>query len=200
MERIRKGDEVIVITGKDKGKRGVVLDRVGDSHLMVEGINVVKKHTRPNPMKNVTGGIVDKTMSIDRSNVMLFDPATGKGGRIQIKESDGKRLRGSARGGRQGVHLLAAFSERLKGVIGQLQVAPDANEITAALDLLKTLPIKGAVITGDAIFAQKAICRAIIDGGGDYFFTVKSNQPALKSDIALAFGPDSPLGGVVAGA
>jgi len=93
MERIRKGDEVIVITGRDKGKRGVVLDRVGASRLMVEGINVVKKHTRPNPMKNVTGGIVDKTMSIDRSNVMLFDPATGKGGRIQIKETDGTRVR-----------------------------------------------------------------------------------------------------------
>ena len=93
MERIRKGDEVIVITGRDKGKRGVVLDRVGASRLMVEGINVVKKHTRPNPMKNVTGGIVDKTMSIDRSNVMLFDPATGKGGRIQIKETDGARVR-----------------------------------------------------------------------------------------------------------
>lgn len=93
MERIRKGDEVIVITGKDKGKRGVVLDRVGASRLMVEGINVVKKHARPNPMKNITGGIVDKTMSIDRSNVMLFDPATGKGGRIQIKDTDGKRVR-----------------------------------------------------------------------------------------------------------
>jgi large subunit ribosomal protein L24 len=93
MERIRKGDEVIVITGRDKGKRGVVLDRVGASRLMVEGINVVKKHTRPNPMKNITGGIVDKTMSIDRSNVMLFDPATGKGGRIQIKETDGTRVR-----------------------------------------------------------------------------------------------------------
>ncbi len=93
MERIRKGDEVIVITGKDKGKRGVVLSKAGASRLMVEGINIVKKHTRPNPMKNVTGGIVDKTMSIDRSNVMLFDPATGKGGRIQIKESDGKRVR-----------------------------------------------------------------------------------------------------------
>ena len=93
MERIRKGDEVIIIAGRDKGKRGVVLDRVGVSRLMVEGINVVKKHTRPNPMKNVTGGIVDKTMSIDRSNVMLFDPATGKGGRIQIKESDGKHMR-----------------------------------------------------------------------------------------------------------
>jgi large subunit ribosomal protein L24 len=93
MERIRKGDEVIVITGRDRGKRGVVLDRVGASRLMVEGINVVKKHTRPNPMKNITGGIVDKTMSIDRSNVMLFDPATGKGGRIQIKETDGTRVR-----------------------------------------------------------------------------------------------------------
>ena len=93
MERIRKGDEVIVITGKDRGKRGVVLTLVGESRLMVEGVNVVKKHTRPNPMKNVTGGIVDKTMSIDRSNVMLFDPATGKGGRIQIKEMDGKRVR-----------------------------------------------------------------------------------------------------------
>ena len=93
MERIRKGDEVIVITGKDKGKRGVVLTLVGDSRVMVEGVNVVKKHTRPNPMKNVTGGIVDKTMSIDRSNVMLFDPATGKGGRIQIKDVDGKRSR-----------------------------------------------------------------------------------------------------------
>ena len=93
MERIRKGDEVIVITGKDKGKRGVVLTLVGASRVMVEGVNVVKKHTRPNPMKNVTGGIVDKTMSVDRSNVMLFDPATGKGGRIQIKETDGKRMR-----------------------------------------------------------------------------------------------------------
>ena len=67
MERIRKGDEVIVITGKDKGKRGVVLTLVGTSRVMVEGVNVVKKHTRPNPMKNVTGGIVDKTMPVDRT-------------------------------------------------------------------------------------------------------------------------------------
>ncbi|MDQ3187612.1 MAG: 50S ribosomal protein L24 [Pseudomonadota bacterium] len=93
MQRIRKGDEVIVITGKDKGKRGVVLSHIGTSRLTVEGINIVKKHTRPNPMKNVTGGIVDKTMSIDRSNVMLFDAATGKGGRISIKEVDGRRAR-----------------------------------------------------------------------------------------------------------
>ena len=105
---------------------------------------------------------------------------------------DGKRLRGSAKGQAPGVHLLAAFSAGLQGVIGQLRVAPETNEITAALELLKTLPLKGVIITGDAIFTQREICRVIIEGGGDYFFTVKDNQPALKADIALAFGPDSP--------
>lgn len=113
---------------------------------------------------------------------------------------DGKRLRGSAQGQSPGVHLLAAFSGKLQGVIGQLRVAPDANEITAALQLLKTLPLEGITITGDAIFTQREICRVIIEGGGDYFFTVKDNQPALKADIALAFGPDSPLSGMVAAA
>ena len=107
---------------------------------------------------------------------------------------DGKRLRGSATAQAAGVHLLAAFSASLQGVIGQLAVAPEANEITAALHLLKTLPLQGAIITGDAMFTQTEICRTIIDGGGDYFFTVKDNQPTLKADIALAFGPDSPLG------
>ncbi len=106
---------------------------------------------------------------------------------------DGRRLRGSRHGGNTGVHLIAAFSERLKGVVGELKVPPDANEITAALALLKQMPLEGVIITGDAIFAQKEICRTIIDGGGDYLFTVKSNQPALKADIALAFQPDSPL-------
>jgi hypothetical protein len=111
---------------------------------------------------------------------------------------DGKRLRGSAKGQSPGVHLLAAFSGTLQGVIGQLRVAPEANEITAALDLLKILPLRGITITGDAIFTQREICRVIIEGGGDYFFTVKDNQPALKADIALAFGPDSPRNGMVA--
>ena len=96
-----------------------------------------------------------------------------------------------------GTHLLAAFSARLQGVIGPLRVDPDANEITAALQLLKTLPLKGVTITGDAMFTQRAICKVIIDGGGDYFFTVKGNQPALKADIAQAFRPFSPLGGMV---
>jgi len=113
---------------------------------------------------------------------------------------DGKRLRGSATAQSSGVHLLAAFSVSLQGVIGQLAVAPDTNEITAALQLLKTLPLDGVIITGDAIFTQKEICRAITGGGGDYFFTVKDNQPALKADIGLAFGPDSPLCGLVTAA
>jgi large subunit ribosomal protein L24 len=93
MERIRKGDEVVVIAGRDKGKRGTVLRRVDGSHLVVEGINVVKKHVRPNPLKGVTGGIIDKTMPIDQSNVMLFNPGTSKGDRIGIKLVDGKKVR-----------------------------------------------------------------------------------------------------------
>jgi large subunit ribosomal protein L24 len=94
MEKIRKGDEVVVIAGRDKGKRGTVLRRVDDSHLLVEGVNVVKKHQRPNPMKGLTGGIVDKSMPIDQSNLMLFNPATGKGDRVGIKSlEDGKKVR-----------------------------------------------------------------------------------------------------------
>lgn len=113
---------------------------------------------------------------------------------------DGKRLRGSATAQAPGVHLLAAFSDALSGVIGQLQLAPDSNEITAALALLKSLPLAGCIVTGDAIFTHKEICRVITDGGGDYVFTVKNNQPALRRDIALAFGDDSPLCRMVAAA
>ncbi len=93
MQKIRKGDEVIVIAGRDKGKRGTVLG-VDTVSLLVEGINIVKKHQRPNPMQGAAGGIVDKTMPIDRSNVMLYNPATGKGDRVGIKTlADGKRVR-----------------------------------------------------------------------------------------------------------
>jgi large subunit ribosomal protein L24 len=99
MQHIRKGDEVVVITGKDRGKRGVVLERVDAQRVLVEGVNVVKKSVRPNPMKQVTGGISDKTMPIDQSNVMLFNPATGKGERVAIKEVDGKKLRVFKRSG-----------------------------------------------------------------------------------------------------
>jgi large subunit ribosomal protein L24 len=94
MQKIRKGDDVIVIAGRDKGKRGTVAQRVDERQLLVDGINVVKKHMRPNPMKGVTGGIVDKSMPIDQSNVMLFNPATGKGDRVGFKLlDDGKKVR-----------------------------------------------------------------------------------------------------------
>lgn len=94
MEKIKKGDEIIVITGRDKGKRGVVLDRVDESHLLIEGVNMVKKNQKPNPMKGETGGIVDKTMPIDQSNVMIFNPATGKGDRVGFRIlEDSKKVR-----------------------------------------------------------------------------------------------------------
>ena len=85
MNKIRKGDPVIVTTGRDKGKRGTVLQRVDEERLIVEGVNVVKKHVKPNPMKGATGGVVDKTLSIHQSNVAIFNAATGKGDRVGIK-------------------------------------------------------------------------------------------------------------------
>lgn len=93
MEKIKTNDEVIVITGKDKGKRGVVKQRVGADHLVVDGINVAKKATKPNPMTGATGGIVDKLMPIHISNVALFNAATGKADRVGVKLVDGKRVR-----------------------------------------------------------------------------------------------------------
>ena len=85
MQRIRKGDEVVVLCGRDKGKRGSVLRRVDAEHLVVEGVNRVKKHQRPNPMKNQTGGIIEKEMPLAISNVMLVNPATGKADRVGFK-------------------------------------------------------------------------------------------------------------------
>jgi large subunit ribosomal protein L24 len=94
MNKIRKGDEVIVITGRDKGKRGKVSLRATDSHLLIDGINLVKKHTKPNPMKGTTGGIIEKAMPIHQSNVAIFNAATGTAARVGIKlQADGKRVR-----------------------------------------------------------------------------------------------------------
>jgi large subunit ribosomal protein L24 len=94
MNKIRKGDQVIVLTGRDKGKRGAVTQRVDDSYLIVEGVNVAKKHVKPNPMKGTTGGVVDKTMPIHQSNVAIFNAATGKADRVGIKLlADGKKVR-----------------------------------------------------------------------------------------------------------
>ncbi|MFR4554033.1 MAG: 50S ribosomal protein L24, partial [Sutterella wadsworthensis] len=91
MQRIIKGDQVVVITGRDRGTKGTVLSRVDDRHIIVEGVNVVKKAVRPNPALGVEGGIVDKTLPIDQSNVMLVNPETGKGERVGFKEVDGKK-------------------------------------------------------------------------------------------------------------
>ena len=94
MNKIRKGDQVIVISGRDKGKRGVVSLRKDDSHVVVDGINLVKKHTKPNPMKGESGGIVEKTMPMHQSNVAIFNAASGKADRVGIRlTSDGKRVR-----------------------------------------------------------------------------------------------------------
>ena len=93
MDKIRTKDEVIVLTGKDKGKSGVVMQRVDANHLVVDGINVAKKAVKPNPMTGATGGIVDKLMPIHISNVALFNAATGKADRVGIKTVDGKKVR-----------------------------------------------------------------------------------------------------------
>ncbi len=92
--RIRKGDDVVVLTGKDRGKRGTVLRIVDAEHVVVEGANKVKKHQRPNPMKGVTGGIIDREMPLHVSNVALFNPGSSKGDRVGIKTlEDGRRVR-----------------------------------------------------------------------------------------------------------
>jgi large subunit ribosomal protein L24 len=94
MKKIRKGDDVLVTTGKDRGKRGTVLRIVDDEHVVVEGANRVKKHQRPNPMKGLQGGIVDKEMPLHISNVALFNPATKKGDRVGVRTlQDGRRVR-----------------------------------------------------------------------------------------------------------
>jgi hypothetical protein len=107
---------------------------------------------------------------------------------------DGKTLRGSRSSGYDGVHLLAAYCEKVKGVLAQVEVRPGENEITAAMKLLKGFPLKGTIVTGDAIFCQRRICKKVLEGGGDYFFAVKKNQPGLLRDIEIVFEkPFSPL-------
>ncbi len=93
MNKIRKGDEVVVIAGRDKGRRGTVI-KVLEGQILVESINMVKRHTKPNPQKNVQGGIVEKEAAIDLSNVMLWNPITKKGDRIGVRTlTDGRKVR-----------------------------------------------------------------------------------------------------------
>jgi large subunit ribosomal protein L24 len=94
MRKIRRGDDVIVRTGKDRGKRGHVIRMVGEDRVVVENVNVVKRHTKPNPMRGVSGGIVEKEMPIHRSNVALYNPVTKKGDRIGVRVlEDGRKVR-----------------------------------------------------------------------------------------------------------
>ncbi len=94
MDKIRKGDEIVVIAGKDKGKRGTVVSRVDAEHVVVEGVNRAKKHVKPNPVKGVVGGVVDKDMPLHVSNVSLYNPATQKADRVGFKQlEDGKKVR-----------------------------------------------------------------------------------------------------------
>ena len=94
MNKIRKGDEVIVITGKDKGRRGTVLQVFADDRVLVEGVNLAKKHIKPNPNIGEMGGIKDKAMPMDISNVLVFNPKTKKGERVGFRvEKDGSKVR-----------------------------------------------------------------------------------------------------------
>jgi len=100
---------------------------------------------------------------------------------------DGKKLRGSQGHRLPGVHLVAAYCPDVEAVLAQLRVPDTTNEHKTALELLKLIPLKGALVTGDAAFTQKDFCQAVIDGGGDYFLTVKDNQPGLLADIEAGF-------------
>ena len=107
---------------------------------------------------------------------------------------DGKRLRGSQHETSPGVHMLHAFSTKLQAAVGSLAVPPDSGEVIEALELIKNLPLEGAVVTGDAAFTFKPIVEAIRERGGDSFLFVKANQPELRSELARAFGDVSPCG------
>ena len=93
MLKIKRDDEVVVIAGKDKGKRGKIVKVLDDNKLIVSGVQIVKKHQKPNPQRGINGGIVEKEAAIDASNVAIFNPATEKADRVGIREEDGKRVR-----------------------------------------------------------------------------------------------------------
>jgi hypothetical protein len=117
---------------------------------------------------------------------------------------DGKTARGSRDGDTPGAHLVAAYAPDVKAVLAQLRVDAKTNEHKAALELLGVLPLKGKVVTGDAMFTHRDVCAAVLDGGGDYVLPVKDNQPTLARDIAAEFagplaGLSPPAGGAARG-
>ncbi len=94
MKRLRKGDQVVVLSGRDKGRKGAVVQVLADGHVVVEGVNLAKKHQRPNPQRNIQGGILEKEMPLDAAKVAIWNAATGKGDRVGFKTlADGKKVR-----------------------------------------------------------------------------------------------------------
>lgn len=140
----------------------------------------------------ITYHYVFQSLDADALSRVLGTFARGEanGGHIAI---DGKTLKGSRRHDAKALHVVSAFASNLSAVVGDLAVEPENNEITAALELLKDLPLEGAVVTGDAIFCQRKICEHITDCRGHYLFAVKKNQPELHDAIAESFGDLSPL-------
>jgi DDE_Tnp_1-associated/Transposase DDE domain len=133
-------------------------------------------------------------------DVVAFEAALGRwvaarlsAAQTSVLALDGKTLRGSRDGALPGQHLVAAYAPAAKAVLAQVRVDAKTNEHKAALELLGILSVRGRIVTGDALFCQRDLCRAIIDSGGDYVFTVKDNQPSLAADIAagLAFEEQS---------
>lgn len=108
MNKLRKGDQVVVLTGRDKGKRGTVTQRVDEERLLVDGVNVVKKHAKPNPMKGVTGGIVSKTLPIHQSNVAIWNAASAKADRVGVKLLD------DGNGGTRKVRVFRSSGDEIK--------------------------------------------------------------------------------------
>jgi len=136
-----------------------------------------------------------------RIDVADFEARVGRWIREQLGPGDaphlaldGKTARGSRDGGTPGVHLVSAYAPDVKAVLAQLRVDAKTNEHKAALELLGVLPLKGKVVTGDAMFTHRDVCAEVIAGGGDYVLPVKENQPTLGQDIAAAFaGPEAGL-------
>lgn len=94
MKKIRKGDQVVVLTGRDKGKRGAVIDLTSSDHVIIDGVNLYRKHQRPNPMKGINGGIVEKAMPIHLSNIGLYNPSTNKADKVGFRLlADGRKVR-----------------------------------------------------------------------------------------------------------
>ena len=134
-------------------------------------------------------------------NISIDDLVAALGTLVQTDDGlghvaiDGKRLRGSQHETSPGVHMLHAFSTKLQAAVGSLTVPPDSGECIEAIELIKSLPLDGAIVTGDAAFTMTSIVEAIRERGGDYFLFVKGNQPDLQAELARAFGDVSPSNG-----